>query len=199
MIAVSADGAYVFLALESATSGFPVIVKAARTDLSAWSLVYDPGAGSAANIAPAPGDPDLMFLFGNFGTNVTVLSYTISTDTAGDISPASLGAKVVNTLAVNPSDPDEIWITVDTDQDLLHTVDGGANWTALNGALALDATALAVLWSGAYRPDRGFIAGDNGADLDLLYTPNDGETVQDLAGATLGALTNICSLEVVEA
>lgn len=198
MIAISADGAYIFLALESATSGYPVIVKAARADLSTWSVVYDPGAGSAANVAAVPGNPDQVLLFGNFGTDVTVLSYTISTDTTSDISPAGLGAKVVNCLAVNPSDPDEMWATVDTDQDLLHTADGGATWEALNSALALDATALAVLWSGAYRPDRGFIAGDNGADLDLLYTPNDGATVQDLAGATLGALANICSLEVAE-
>jgi hypothetical protein len=197
-IATSADGAYVFLALENSSSGFPVVVKAARTDLATWAAAYEPGAGTAANVAMVPSNPDLMLFYGNFGSGVQVVRHTISTGANENISPAGLTTKIINSLAVNPSDAEEMWATVDTDQDLIHTLDGGSNWETLDGSLGLNATALAVLWSGAYVLDRGFIAGDNGTDLDLLYTPNEGASKADQAGATLGAAAGICSLEVAE-
>ncbi len=66
-IATSADGNHIFMALEDG-SGNQVIVKAARSDLSTWTEVYAPGAGSAANVAMVPSDPDAMLFYGNFGT-----------------------------------------------------------------------------------------------------------------------------------
>lgn len=195
-IAVSADGNYVFLALER-TTGEQVIAKAARSDLSSWSAAYAPGGGSAANVAPVPSNPDKMVFFGNFGTDVGVILHTISTPANSDISPASLGAKVVNTLQVSPSDENEIIATIDTDQDIVHTADGGATaWTTLSATLGFDATALWALWSGVYYPHRLFVAGDNGTNLDLLYSPNEGADFQDFAGATLGAAADICGVEI---
>jgi len=156
-IATNADGTTVFMALERGSS--PVVLSAARTDLTTWTVVYEPGEGSAANVLPFLSDSDSMLFYGNFDTDVTVIKHTISTATNTDISPASLGAKVVNTAVINPSDSDEIIISVDTDQDLKHTSDGGTTWTDWDAALGFDATALWALWSGTYFPAPLFCGG----------------------------------------
>lgn len=147
-ITTSADGAYIYLALENA-SGFPVIVRAGRDDLSTWTSVYAPGAGSAANVASVPSNSDKMLFYGYFGTGVQVLSHTISTAAEVNISPTGLTTKIVNALAVNPSDPNEIIIAVGTDQDLLRTINLGTAWTTLYAILGVNATGLAVRWSQA--------------------------------------------------
>jgi hypothetical protein len=197
-IVTSADGAYIFLALEDSGTGSQLVLMRERDAPGVWTAVYAPGGGSACNLAPVPGNADQVVFYGNFGTDVTIIRYTISTDTAEDISPASLGAKIVNCLVVNPGDPDEIWATVDTDQDLLHTVDGGANWETLDAALGFDATALYALWSGAYEFDRGFLAGNDGAVV-LIYTPNAGASNYDYTGAALAAAANVVSIDLTEA
>ena len=76
-IITSADGNNIFIAAEDG-SGNPVILSAARSDLSTWSATYDPGAGTAANVASST-NLDVVFFYGNFGTDVTVIKYTIST------------------------------------------------------------------------------------------------------------------------
>lgn len=196
-IATSADGSQIFLALEDG-GGAQVVLKAARSALSTWTAAYEPGGGTAANVASVPEDSDAMLFYGNFGTDVTVIKHAITAGTNTDISPASLGAKVVNTLSVDPSNSDEIVITVDTDQDLKNTVDGGTTWTDWDAALGFSATALYTLWSGAYFPHRYFVAGDNTTTLDILYSPNEGSFSSDVSGATVGALTNISGLDVTE-
>jgi len=195
-IITSADGDYIFVAAEN--GGDQVVLKAARTALATWAEVYAPGAGSATNLA-ASTDPDIVFFYGNFGANVTVIKHTISGPTNTDKSPAGLGAKVINCLAVNPSNIDQLLATVNTDQDLKYSSDGGANWSNYDAALGFDATALCAMWGGRYEPNRYFVAGDAGATLDLLYSPNAGASDSDVSGATLGAETNICSVEVTEA
>lgn len=196
-IAVSVDGNHIFLALENG-SGFQVIAKAARSDLATWTAAYAPGAGTAGNVVAVPGNADKMLFYGNFGSGVQVVSHVISTGVETNISPAGLTTKVVNCLAVNPSDSDEVWITINTDQDLKRTIDGGTNWTALDAALGIDPTALAVIFSGAYVPDRAFIAGNDATDELLLYTPNEGSSKTDLVGTTLVNVADICSIEVSE-
>lgn len=197
-IVTSADGNTIFLALADG-DGNQVIVKATRTDLSTWAAAYEPGGGTAANVAAVPGDPDQVIFHGHFGSGVQVVRHTISTGANSNISPVGLADKVVNVLAINPSDPLEMWCVTNTDQDLLHTADGGASWETLNSALGFSATALAVLWSGAYEPDRGFIAGAvAGPAAQLLYTPNEGASSADLASVALAAVANICSVEVAE-
>ena len=119
-------------------------------------------------------------------------------DTETDISKASLGAKVVNTASINPDDADNIYITVDTDEDLLSTEDGGTTWDNVDTTLGFDATALTTLFSGAYFLNRYFVAGDNGADLDVLYSPNNGSSDTNVEDATLGAKANITNIEVTE-
>ena len=191
-IATSAEGAYIFLALEDG-SGFPVIVRALRSDLSTWSSAYAPGAGSAANVASVPGNSDKMLFYGYFGTGVQVLSHTVSTGAEVNISPAGLTTKIVNALASNPSDPNELMIAVGTDQDLLHTTDLGTAWTTLYATLGFNATALAVRWDD---PDRVFVAGYDGVDVDLLYSPNAGAFFSDESGAALKAALNVVSVEL---
>jgi hypothetical protein len=193
-LCVSADGNHIFLALEDSSTGFPVIAKAARSDLSTWSAAYEPGAGTAANVV-ATGNPDVMLFFGNFGSGVQVVKHVVSTGAETNISPAGLGAKIVNCLAVNPSNPAEIAVTVDADQDVLATTDAGANWAAWDDALGFNATALALLWSDSDDPNRYFVAGDTGSGLALLYSPNEGTSSADYAG-DVGAAANVCAIEV---
>lgn len=192
-IAVSQDGAAIFLALEDG-SGYSTVVKAERDDLGTFTAAYAPGAGTACNVI-ATGDPDVMIFYGNFGSGVQVVKHVISTGVETNISPAGLTTKVVNGCAVNPSDPDEIWITVNTDQDLLGTIDGGATWTTLNAALGINPTALLVFWAGDYDDSRAFIGGTVTSTTELLYTPNEGASYGDYAGTSLHATAAIVGLE----
>lgn len=195
-MATNADGNYIFLALEDA-SGNQIIIRAARSDLTTWTRVYEPGTGSAANVAMVPGDPDLMLFYGNFGTDVVVILHAISTGTNSDISPVGLGAKVVNALAVNPGDANEIVIAVGTDQDLKYTSDQGSNWSDWDATLGFDATGLQVLWSGDYWPHRYFVAGQMaGPSAQLRYSPNEGGNDTDATGAM--SVTNIAGVEATE-
>jgi hypothetical protein len=194
-LATTSDGAYIYVALEDA-AGLPVILRAARADLATWEIAYAPGAGSAANVAAVPSSADQMLFFGNFGTDVTVVSHVVSTAAETDISPASLGAKVVNTLQVDPSEALTIQVTVSTDQDFLATYDGGDNWTSLNAALGFDATAQLAFWAGDYDYDRSFLGGAISALSELRYTPNEGASLSDITGAGLGAAgTGVVGLE----
>lgn len=191
-IATSADGAYVYLALEN-TSGFPVFVRAARTDLFTWEAVYAPGVGSAANVASVPGNADRMLFFGYMGSGIQVVSHVISTGVETNISPAGLTTKIVNCLVPNPSDPDELAITVNTDFDLLLSANLGTSWATLYASLTFNATGLAIKWDELATV---FVAGYDGADVDLLYSPNAGDSVADVSGAALKAALNVCSLEL---
>lgn len=193
-IATSFDGNFVFLALENG-SGHQVVVKASRADLATWSAAYSPGAGTAANVAAA--GEDKMLFYGNFGSGSQVVEHIVSTAANTNISPAGLTTKVANTLEVNPSDPDNFQITVDTDQDLLVTADAGATWDTLNSALGFNATAQKVFWAGDYDEDRAFLAGQVTGAAMLKYTPNEGATLSDITGAGLGAAADIVGLDGV--
>ncbi len=197
-LATSSDGGNIFVALNNA-DGFPVMVQTTRDDPETFTKSYNPGAGSASNVTASPSNPDIMLFYGNFGTDLTVATYTISTDTVADISPASLSSKVVNTLAINPDGVSEAIITVDTDQDLKRTNDGGVTWTDWDAALGFDATALWPLWSGLYFPHRYFVGGEvGGGDLDLLYSNNEGASSENFEGTALGILGGITAIEATE-
>ncbi len=190
-IATSSDGAYIYLALED-TSGFPVFVRAARTDLNTWSAVYSPGAGSAANVASVPGNPDRMLFFGYMGSGIQVVSHVISTGVETNISPAGLTTKIANCLVSNPSDPNELIITVNTDFDLLYSANLGTAWSTLYASLTFNATGLAVKWDELAR----VFVGGKPALVQLLYSPNEGSFFSNLAGAALGAVANITNIEI---
>ena len=193
-ICTDTSGEYIYMALEDSSTGHQIVVRVPRAGLSAglFSTAYAPGAGSACNVTPA-GD-NAILLYGNFGTDITAVLHTVSTGAEADISPASLGSKIVNAAAVNPSNPVEMMITVGTDQDVLYTDDDGATWTALEDVLGFDATALAVLGTSLYEAYRAFVAGHNGANIDILYTPNEFASTANVEGALSTA--NIVALEV---
>lgn len=185
-IAVSADGENVFVALEDG-SGYPIFARADRDDLSTWATAYNPGAGSAANVAQVPSDPDKMLFYGNFGTHLTVIEHTISTVANSDISPLNLGAYVVNGLAVNPADGEEIIATANTDQDMFHTTDGGDNWETLDSALGFDVTALVVVWQTEAEYHLIYTGGQVTGAARVEYSPNTASYFSDVTGAALAA------------
>jgi len=195
----NSDGTSIFVALED-SSGNQLIAKALRSDLSTWTEAYALNAGSASNVESDSSDINSMFFYGNFNTDLTVLKFDISAGTVADISPASLGAKIVNTLSVNPGNGQEISLTVDTDEDLKNTVDGGSNYTDYDATLGFDATAIWMLWSGQYFDHRYFIGGEVGVgNLDLLYSPNAGASSNNEEGVDLGVLGEISGIEATEA
>jgi hypothetical protein len=196
-IAVSADGENIYLALEDG-SGFPVIAKTTRDDLSTFTAVYAPGAGTAANVAGVPSDADLMYFYGNFGSGAQVLKHVVSTGAETNISPTGLTTKVVNTLEVDPSDANIMQITVNTDQDLLASYDQGATWITLNAAVGFDVTAQRVFWAGDYDYDRAWLGGAAAGAAEARYSPNEGSYLSDVTGAALGATTGIVGIDGVE-
>lgn len=189
------DGAYIYMALENA-SGQPVIVRCAVDNLAAFTAVYAPGAGTAGNVINVPSNPDLMLFYGNFGSGVQVVRHVVSTGVETNISPTGLTTKVVNCLAVNPSNADEIIITVNTDQDLLWTDDGGVAWVTLNAALGFSATGLAVHWQSEEEYHIIYVAGQVTGVSALRYSPNTGDTLSDFTGATLNATADVSGLEL---
>jgi hypothetical protein len=192
-ISTNSDGNYIFLALQNGSSQ-PVIARCSREDLVTFTYAYNPAAGTTANVVMAPSDPDQMLFYGYFGSGVQVVRHNIGAATNTNISPAGLGTAVVNCLAVNPSDANEIYITVNTAQDVMYTVDGGATWETLNSALGFDPTALRVFWGGEYEDDILLIGGKP-ASVQLLFSPNAGTYTSNIAGASLGATANIVGIE----
>jgi hypothetical protein len=197
-IAATADGAYVYMALEN-DSAQPVIVRAARPDnagdVMTFEEAYAPAAGTAGNVCQVPGNPDLMLFYGNFGSGVQVVLHTVSTGAEANISPAGLTTKVVNAAAVDPNDSDHIIICVNTDQDLLETRDAGTAWTTLNSALGFDTTALAVFWQTFPEYDIIYAVGQVTAAALLKYSPNSGASLSDITGGTMST-PDVSSLEL---
>lgn len=229
-ITTSADGANIFLALEDVT-GLPVIATAARTDLTTWSATYEPGEGDAANVKQIPGNGDRVIFYGNFGSKeITtaagteyspriIVQHTISTDVILDISPGDVvfgspTEKTSNALASNPSDPDEVWATINGDLDLRRTFGvraviqtGGPEenvWETLDPAFIqfFGATVLAVIFNGAYSLDGGFIGGAGkpiGPNPSYLtYSANEFAGRTQLDDATLRLADNISGIEIGE-
>lgn len=197
ILETSQDGAFVFVALEDNATGDQIIFKIARptSTTPTTTKAYEPGGGSAGNIAPT-GDPDRMIWHGNFGTDVGVVDHAIIAGSNTDISPTSIGAELIQPLEVDPNDIEHVVAINRDDQDALETVDGGANWTALNAALGVDADAMGLVFLGAYFPFGGFIGGDDGVDQNLSYTPNEFNNLRDDASAALKAVGAIVSVDV---
>lgn len=197
-IAVSADGAAIFLALQYASANTQVIFKVARPTNGSPTVtrVYNPNAGGAANVAPTP-DSDKMIFFGNFGTDAGVILHAITAGTNTDRSPSSIGSDKIQPLKCNPGNADH-WKAINKDdQDAIETDDSGATWTTLNAAIAVDAEAADWLFSGVYFPDRAFVGGDDGVDKALLYTPNDFSSTRDDADANLKAASAVLGIDMV--
>jgi hypothetical protein len=98
---------------------------------------------------------------------------------------------VVNGCAVNPAQGDEIWVTVNTAQDLLRTLDAAA-WTTKNSALGIDPAALEILW-----PDvnKMFTGGNSGSQAELLYSDELGADFEDESGSGIHGADNIVAIE----
>jgi hypothetical protein len=187
-IETTADGEYIYIALEDTATGFPIVIRCARSDLDTFETVYEPGAGTAINVARAPGDN--MIFYGNFGTDVGVILHTISNSGNADISPASLGSNVVNALAVVDAN---IFIAgISTVQDLIRTVDAGSNWTTVNSAIGIDSTAIEAI-----DVNHLLIGGSDGSDTKILYSGNGGTSFTNLATAPVTAAANVVSIEVI--
>ena len=191
MSAVAISGEYIYLALQDGLAQ-PVVIRTTTGDPATFETVYNPLSGTAVNVKAAASD--YVFFYGDFGTDIKIIRHTVADLTNEDISPASLGAAVVNALDVNPTNDNEIWCVVNTAQDLLRTINGGTAWTTKNSSLGLNATGLKVLWP---NPDKILIVGNTGSQTRLIYSSNQGTSFSDVSGSSLHTAANISALGVV--
>jgi hypothetical protein len=197
-ISYNASGDYVFIAVEASTGGYQFVIMASAADLTTWTVALAPAGvgGSAGNVLAPLAAPGKMLLHGNFDTDAGLYLYDIEADSLTDISPGSLSAGEINVLAINPDGTGEAVIGVSgAAQALQYSGDSGATWSDWDAAPGFDATALAVLWSGAGDYHRYLIAGQVSGAVQLLYSPNEGASLLDVTGGL--SVTNICNIEVV--
>ena len=195
-LGVSADGNSLFVALQDNASGNQVVFKATRPASPTISKIYDPGAGSAANVAET-GNLDKMVFHGNFGSNVGVIVHTVSTAGNSDKTPTTIGTDKIQPLAVDPSDIDHFIAINQADQDALETEDGGASWATLNAALGQTPVAMGIMWFGALWPFGAFFGGNDGVDENLEYTPNEFSSLREDTSAALKAVGVLTGIDLV--
>ena len=186
---------YLWRLRDDSTGNQVVFCLSPRPGTPVVSAVYNPGAGSAANVI-ATGDLDKMLWFGNFGSNVGVIEHAIVAASNTDISPTTIGTDEIQPIAVNPADPDHIVAINEADQDALETTDGGTAWATLNAALGQTVAAMAVAFFGSYFPFSSFIGGDDGTDTRLDYTPNEFNNLREDSPAALDAATAITGIDI---
>lgn len=197
LLETSQNGVFLFVALEDNATGDQLVFKITRpTSTTPTTIaVYEPGDGSAGNVA-STGDSSRMIFHGNFGTDIGVIDHAIAVRTNTDISPASIGAELIQPLEVDPSDIQHIVAINRNDQDALETEDTGANWATLNAALGVTVDAMALIFLGAYFPFGGFVGGNDGVDENLSYSPNEFSSLRDDASAALKAVSGIVSVDI---
>ncbi len=153
----------------------------------AFSTVFNPGAGTAINVFATPGN---FIFYGAFGVNYNVVRYVRSTDTITDISIPGIGNNAVNALIRNNTDGG-LYAIVDTSQALYHFASGV--WSIVNATLGIDGTD--ILGSFA-EVDKLYLAGKGAVNGELLFSPDEGVTIQDVTGGITGASVMAASVVV---
>ena len=198
-IGVNQSGSHVFVAMDDVLTGLPVIIKIDRpTSTTPTQIaVYEPGAGTNVNVART-GDPDRMIFHGSFGTDVGVIDHAITAGTNTDISPTSIGSKVIQPLRSDPSSIDHIIAINRDDQDAIETDNDGSSWAALSVALGQTVDAMDALFYGAYDPFVATFGGNDGADENLEYSPNEFSSFREDTSAALQAVGSIVSIDMAK-
>lgn len=197
ILEVSQDGTRVFIALQDDATGFQEIFKITRptSTTPTTAKVYAPGAGTAGNVAQT-GDPDRMIFHGNFGTDVGIIDHAIVAVTNDDISPTSIGAELIQPLKVDLDDINHIVAINRNDQDALETDNLGVSYATLNATLGQSVDAMDLVFFGTYFPFGGFYGGNDGADENLQYTPNEFANLREDTSVALKAVGSIVSIDI---
>ena len=178
--------------------GFAVggVVKTVNNGTTFESIFDNYGAGSIADIALAPSDPNVVYVATGEANNRQTTSYGDglykSTDAGKTFT--NIGFKDVQTLGrliVHPTNPNTVWMAVgghlygpNAERGVFMTTDGGKSWTK---TLYVDeytsATEIVIdpsnpnnLWAAMYQRHRtawGFVGGGKGSGI---YTSTDGGT-----------------------
>lgn len=204
MLKATADGAFLFIALEDDATGFQLIFKIVRPTSSTptTTLVYEPGGGSAGNITPTT-DNDLVIFNGNFNTDVGVIRHAITAGTNTDITPATIGADVIQPAEVDPNFTGGILVWNDTDSDLLETEDAGVSWTTLRSDAGLIAASslggMDVLFKGNFQDHNIYVVGDGGSGVKVYESLDKGTTLTALENAALNTAADVVGIYVAGA
>ncbi len=155
------------------------------------------GVGALAiSCAAPPSDNDKIIFYGMLDDagSVQIRRWNITADTLDNISPSGLGTKRVSALVIDPLNSDNMFCTVDEDEDLLVTTSGGTSWSSANAALGLAPTALLALFSTEFF-NEVFIAGNSGG-VTVQFSQDAGATFTSLETPDLATAANVVNLEV---
>ena len=187
------DGTKIFVAAEDPATGFQVVLSAAVSDLITWTAVYEPGAGDSINLQTTASNPDLLFFYGNFGTDIGVVKHAITAGTNTDISPTTIGAHQIQIFASNPTPlydgSIELICREEVDHDVVYSDDTGATWTSWDATGAGGGSAMKAIWRGTYYP-HAYIIGSGGS---LYLSPNQGVSTLDITDTI--ACFDICDIQ----
>ena len=155
------------------------------------SEVFAPAGGTSGFVRQHPTNEDIAFFHGQFGASVNIMRHDIIAGTNTDISVSTTNA--IKTLAVNPSNDQEMYCAEDTTTNIFFTSDGGSNWATVTTASEINlATRLIALWSTPPKNNRLFISGDDGAATkDIEYTPNNAASFINVRTATGDDITQM--------
>jgi len=191
VLSTSTDEQFLFVALED-SAGLQLIKKLQVPSLTITDA-FVAGAGTASNVLQHPTDEDFVYFYGQFGASINVIKHTISSVTNTDISiPIT---NVINSLAVNPSNDQQLYAYANSNQSLYLTIDGGTAWNVVNGGVGLSAiTQIITLWSIVPSPNRLFASGDDTINSIINYTPNGGVSGINLRSGLLASQITAMSM-----
>ncbi len=200
MLRPTNDGSFLFMALEDDATGNQLVFKITRPTSSSPTTVvaYEPGAGSAGNVAPS-GDSDIVVFHGNFNTDVGVVEHTVSTGINVDITPTTIGAEVIQPLQVNPTFSGNMLAWNENDDDLLQTEDNGATWDILRSDAGLITTlrGMDILFKGNFQDHNVYFVGDGASGVKVYESLDEGTTITSLENATLNTAADASGIAVV--
>ena len=184
------DGQYLFIANSTTCGGTPIYTRF-EIATSTFTEAFAPTSGSDGSILQHPTDADIVYFFGQFGGNTNIMRHDVGAGTNTSIGPVT--SQVITGLQVNPSDTEQLLCSVNVDEDILYTTDGGTIWTAWDVATGLPTmTDLITLWSMDPDLNRYFVSGDDGVETLIDYSPNEGaEAIKVQDGPLVDGITRM--------
>ena len=169
---IDADGENIYIAGLNADSE-PVLIKFPASLNADGSLVFSPGSGTNIGVQCGRFDNDVVWVAGNFGGTDVVEK---SEDGGSTFVVKDDGAiNSVNSFIVGPDSDDRV-LLVDSDDDILETIDDGETWTNLASGITPVPLALARLDKNIQET----VFGNQGDTTDNInYSINSGIDLED--------------------
>ena len=130
---IDANGQYVYIGLLD-TAGLPFILRVS-TDLAGMEAVYVPGAGTWGGVACDPYYGNIVWAFGDFGTEKVMFTQDSGEAWIPSTNASWGGAEVVRPLLISYWNTDDVVAILNSALQVWQTKDYGATW-GQNGTIA---------------------------------------------------------------